>query len=178
MKLGNFWIVAIGIAIFSSSHADDNRWLSVDVQRFEIAGVGLGMDFEQARTAAAKHFHVPAKEIRPQSAAFGLEASKNTITQTKLPDEFIYRGSNGEKLIVTFSTRIPVDKAHPLVADSVKYMSGGSEESRAMLREAARTKYGVPSFTAYGMDHWCRNPKKLLCHVKLGRLFYVQAQEC
>ena len=66
--------------------------------------------------------------------------------------------NNGERLIVRFSTRIPVDKTRPLVVGFIQYILTGSGESAAALKDAARTKYGSPSFTAYGMDYWCTNP--------------------
>lgn len=144
-----------------SAYADQNRWLPVDVQFFSIAGVKLGMDLEQARAAAATHFKVPLKKIRTGASALS-DVEMNDITQTKLPKYFNYKNtSNGESLTVSFSTRLPVDKTRPLVVESIKYMIGSSSnESKIMLKEAAREKYGAPSFTAMGMDYWCAHPNK------------------
>ena len=155
-----------GLFLLSSAHADESSWLSIDVQPFDIAGVKLGMGYEQAREAMAKNFKVSVKEIKPSAGI--TETAKNDITQTLLPNRLNYYGKNGEKLTVTFSTRLPVNKENPLVVDSIKYMVGGSNESGIMLKEAARKKYGTPSFTAYGMDNWCAHPNKPVMVCKSG----------
>lgn len=161
-----FGACTAGVLLFSSAHADENSWLSIDVQPLDVAGVKLGMGYEQAREAMAKNFKVSVKEIK--SSAGVTETAKNDITQTMLPNRLNYYGKNGETLTVTFSTRIPVNKENPLVVDSIKYMVGGSNESRIILKEAARNKYGTPSFTAYGMDNWCANPNKQVMTCKSG----------
>jgi hypothetical protein len=159
MKLRLFLgIFAAGISVLLPAHADPARQPRfVDVGTFDIAGVRLGMGYEEAVAAAAKHFQVPVKEIKAATRTGklvetrlkdGTAVSKNEVTQTMLPESFWYfsKGEHDTRmtLSVSFSARIPVDKAQPLAVDYIEYTITGTNSERA-LREAVLNKYGAPT---------------------------------
>jgi len=177
MKLGTILLAfAAGILVLPSAYADSPR--SVDARELDIAGVKTGMDFDQARAAAAKYLKVAPSEIKPY---FHKENLTNFDTQMVRDIETItgarrYSGLSYEKdkakLNVEFEPRVPVDKARPLVVALVTYEIPDTAENAAAMKEAALAKYGEPSVDVSGPSrmnmYWCAKPsgRFLQCNIR------------
>ena len=113
-----------GIASFSPAHAEG---MGHDVTRFDVAGVRLGMSYQQAKAAAAAYFGI-GDTVIPYERCFGKSGSgdclqivntalcqdcKNkdgTITvgivgETMYPGALFFKGHGGEELMIGFANR-------------------------------------------------------------------------
>jgi hypothetical protein len=125
---------------------------SVDVLAFDIAGVKLGMTFDEARKAAAKHYGVSIDKIKAGSLG------EHPITGEKSPVSFKYE-QDGSELIVSFHPRIPADKARPTAVSRIYYGVRWTKENASALRKAALDKYGASSHPRWQIPRvWCKNP--------------------
>jgi len=151
MKLGTILLAfAAGVLVLPSAYAKQPRL--VDASGFDVAGVKIGMDFEQAREAVAKHFNVAPGEIRsakyspPDCGGSDVAWRVKEITGAEHPFHFGYKKDNVE-LAVCFEPRLPVDKARPVTVVKVVYQIPKTKENAAAMREAALSKYGEPTYT-------------------------------
>jgi hypothetical protein len=135
----------------SAAHAGSQRF--VDARALDIADVKTGMDYDQALAAAANHFHVAPGQIKSDPFP-----GENIVTHTKLPAYFTYE-KDGVKLTVHFEGRVPVDKAHPLVAWLIDYELPWTQQNSAEMARAAVAKYGKQSNAPNNLPmQWCANP--------------------
>jgi len=151
-------VFVVSILVLSSAYAGKMR--SVDPRTFDICGVKIGMDYDQALAAVAQHFRVARSEIKPYSWL-----SENSITGTKFPGGFAYE-KGGVRLHVRFVPRIPLDKVRPLVVHRVFYGIPDTQENRAAMRNAAVAKYGTPSSDVFEAIEWCTDHNLVMktCH--------------
>jgi hypothetical protein len=174
MKLGTFrkfiWMFIVGLSAFSIVHAAPPKWRAVDAGTFDIAGVKLGMSHDQALVAAANHFKLNPEVLKKKTSIKSSElvvvkSAKDVMNKPKVPAYFDYE-NDGEKLLVYFTERVPVDKADSVAVYKIEYYIRSTEENNAALKEAALKKYGVQSCITY-MDQlmWCakRNPHSEYC---------------
>jgi len=129
----------------------------VDASDFDIAGVKIGMDFDQALKAVVKQFNVAPGEIIIDPEAKSdcpLDNNKGikviTMHGAQHPTLICYKKDN-VSLTVSFETRIPIDKARPAAVWQVRYaVPGGpilgTEVNVAAMKEAALAKYGEPTY--------------------------------
>jgi hypothetical protein len=147
---------------------------SVDVQSFDIAGLKLGMDHEQAIAIAAGYFKVspkaltisywdkkdiepPFKSVKtpiprgnPNSRsdhllyAEGMALTGGDEVKSKIPSAISYQ-KDGVKLSVSFARRIHIDKNHPVAVKNIKYSIPRSEQNFEEMFKSALAKYGPPS---------------------------------
>lgn len=140
------FILAAALIHFSSQ-AESPRM--VDVSGFDVAGVKVGMNYDQALAAAAAHFKVERNQIKPGPAM------ENVVTGTKLPKWFSYE-ENGKKLSVHFEGRVPPEKKHPLVVSQVIYEMPWTKQNEDAMLKSAIEKYGPPTREMLGgPPRWC-----------------------
>lgn len=58
-------LLAIGIVVFPIASTADAAQRSVDARNLNVAGVKIGMDWDQALAAAAEHFHAAPSDFKP-----------------------------------------------------------------------------------------------------------------
>lgn len=130
---------------------------SVDARNLDIAGVKTGMDWNQALTAAAKHF-----QVSPDDFKLGPRSGENSyvfvITGLNIPSYFTYN-KDGINFIVHFAARVPADMDRPLAVEQVHYELPWSQENSIEMGKAALTKYGEQSNAPNILTmEWCANP--------------------
>lgn len=143
-------VSALYAAAVVPAHAGNQR--SVDARTFDVAGVKTGMDFNEARAAAAKHFQVPENQIKAGSLYL------NPVTNTQLPNTLSY-DKNGVRFLIHFEGRVPKDPKRPLVASQIRYEIPWTSENKDAMGKAALAKYGKQS--NYPNDlvlEWCATP--------------------
>jgi len=105
-------VLAAGILMFSFAHASPpENWRSVDVTSFDVAGVTLGMSYEQALAVVSKHFQLSSaesKRIKDDTLY-----SYSRITKSRQPTGIRYSKDN-VSLEVSFTVRIPVTPGDPV----------------------------------------------------------------
>jgi len=147
------WAFAVSVPVSLSAHAASPEWHSVDASGFDIAEVKLGMDYDQALAAAAKHFQIPLEQ-------FKVRCGTNPVTRTKLPRAFSYE-ADGNRLTVYLKVRIPADDAQnltpsDLVVSEIQYRLGAKDVDQAALKNAVLDRYSAQSYvdSENGL-HWC-----------------------
>lgn len=145
--------LAAGFLMVPFAHAATQR--TIDARNFDIAGVKLGMNLEEARAAAAKHFQVLSIEF------------------DKVPgkDWFVYK-KDGATLTVQFVQRVPDDASHSLVVHEVKYAMPATAGNSDAMKEAALAKYGPPTYDGKYIASWCAKPE-----LKTGQCFNSQDEK-
>ncbi|MCL2162165.1 MAG: hypothetical protein FWH56_09840 [Betaproteobacteria bacterium] len=156
MKFGKFfWAFVASISLISSVQATPPNWRSVDADTLDIAGVKLGMDYDQVISAMTDHFKLSPTEVKSLKA--GTTLKDDPLTKTKQPGYVIFR-KDGISMEVSFRVRSPIDNAHPVGATSIKYMITNTPQNVSMLKETALAKYGPPSDDRHKtILHWCAN---------------------
>ena len=128
---------------------------AVDVSRFDISSVKLGMSLEQARSAMAAHFGVAASAI-----ALDLHPEPSPLTGSKLPMRLRYE-KQGEELRVNLEPRLPINVSAPdFVATQIVRRWPEGTRSKEQIFEAARAQYGEPSGMVDQRMLWCAKPSR------------------
>lgn len=155
-------LLVIGISIVSIVSTAYTAQRSVDVRDFDIAGVKIGMDWNQALGAAAKHFQVAPADFKVGEKATKYNPIIHKITGLDIPSHFSYR-RGGINFFVNFIARIPVDKNRPLVVTVINYDITQTGANIAEMKKASLAKYGEPSEPGRVLSgaeiEWCANPK-------------------
>ncbi|MDR2014342.1 MAG: hypothetical protein LBP99_01785, partial [Azoarcus sp.] len=136
------WALVASIYVVSSVHAAPPNWRSVNARTFDIAGVKLGMGYDEAISATANHFKLSPKEIKDLKE--GTLRIDDFLAKSKIPGSFTLR-KDGITFEVGFSGRTPSNKAQSVGVTSVRYAVAQTPENYSMLKEAAFAKYGTPS---------------------------------
>lgn len=126
---------------------------SVDTRTLDVAGVKTGMDLEQARAAAANHFHIPPSQIKPTFTALEDPVSHKTI---RVPRSFEIT-KDGATLSVDFVLRTPIEQQRPFVVERVRYAIAFTKANIAEMSKAAVAKYGEPTYASGMHLEWCDN---------------------
>lgn len=123
----------------SSVNAEPPNWRTVDVTPLDVAGVKLGMGYEQVTAVIATHFQLSSNGIKlvKESTIY----SYSRIAKSKQPSSLIYR-KDGTMLEVSFSIRIPFNPSNPVAVSRVHYGVPNTTENVAMLKDASLAKYG------------------------------------
>lgn len=125
---------------------------SVDARAFDVAGVKTGMDFNEARAAAAKNFQVPESQIEAGMLYL------NPVTKTKLANTLSYK-KNGVTLLIHFEGRVPVDAKRPLVVSQIRYELPWTPDNKNAMAQAVVAKYGKQSNYPNDLNlEWCEKP--------------------
>lgn len=125
---------------------------SVDASAFDVAGVKTGMDFNEARAAAAKNFKVPESQI-VVGAAY-----PNPVTGTQMPNTLSYR-KDGVTLLIHFEGRVPVDAKRPLAVSQIRYEIPWTPDNKNAMAKAVIEKYGQQSNYPNDLNmEWCAKP--------------------
>jgi hypothetical protein len=142
----------------------------VNVRDLDISGVKIDMDYEQAWQAAAKHYQVSVDKLKPNKdwATGRIQRVRHPLTNAELsPTGFSYRKDDKPgvpDLDVSFTTRIPEDKARTTVVEYVTYTVPSTKENRIALRNAALEKYGNPSIKEGEFTmKWCKPKSRYTC---------------
>lgn len=147
----SFFITSVFMS--SLSFAVPPNWRSVDVLPLDVASVKIGMSYDEASSAVAKHFKLSLSEIKLMKDS--TQQTYSSITRSNQPSNMRYR--KGETSIeVSFSLRVPVDKSNSVAVSRVYYSIPNTRENVDALKEAAIAKYGQPSDDRrIAVFHWC-----------------------
>ena len=153
MKKWMFFPAALGASLGLSAtlHAAQPR--AVDVLGFDIAGVKLGMELAQARSAMAAYFGIP-----PSAVELEYQAQPSPLTGTELPMRLRYE-KEGEEVLVNLEPRLPINAKATTFASTqvVRHWPQGSR-SKEQVFEGARARYGAPSGVVGQRMLWCARP--------------------
>jgi hypothetical protein len=127
-----------------------------EIKDFDIVGVKLGMDAEQAKAALAKHFNLDAENIF-------VHMYDSDITKTSIPSSIEASGKDfanvrsAANVKIWFAVRIPLDKVRPVAVNSIVYqVLDNTQKSRSALLKETLAKYGTPTFDdGWGGRGWC-----------------------
>lgn len=135
-------IAASAFILSFANAAPPANWRSVDVTQFDVAGVRLGMSYEQTLAKISDHFHLsPAESKRTKESTL---YSYNRITKNRQPASLSFSRDN-VTLEVSFAARIPVNSSDPVAVLFIKYSLPNTKENVSLLKDAALSKYGPPS---------------------------------
>jgi hypothetical protein len=134
--------LAAAIVMVSVVHAAPPNWRAIDVMPFDIANVKLGMSYDDAIVAMAKHYELSPSETKKLKAqtAYGYDP----VTKSQQPISLAHK-KDGASVTVYFATRIPVNASDPVGVSNIYYAIPNTKENAAALKEAALAKYGPPS---------------------------------
>lgn len=136
----------------------------IDISGYDVAGIKIGMSFDQARKIVAKHF-----SISPQKIKFGKTGIVN-MTRVKEHPSFFSYANNKESIVVHFTPVVPFTDNMDVIVHSVGYsVSPNTKENQAEVAKAALAKYGrgVNSFT----PEWCPRPIKYGLKNEFGDIY-------
>lgn len=136
-------LAAAGLFPFSFANAaPPAEWRSVDAIQFDVAGIRIGMSYEQTLAKISEHFHLSSAESKQikESTLY----SYNRITKNRQPTSVTFKKDN-VSLEVSFISRIPVNPSNPVAVLFIRYSLPNTPENVSMLKEAALSKYGPPS---------------------------------
>lgn len=145
---------------FTTTYADNP---SYDIRTFDISGVKLGMNTQQAVNALTSSLNIDKSKIQFQKFI-----PENPVLKKKVPNYFSYKDGTTE-ITVHFKPAIPVDDQNPMRVHMVTYKLPYSNENTRMIRDKAFEKYGMPT-SGYHENHhighsytWCQldNSKKV-----------------
>lgn len=141
------------IAVAAPVHAEPPGWRSVDALQLDVAGVRLGMGYDQALSAIAEHFKLSAAERTELKAS--TSTSYGPITKREQPATIRFTKDNNT-IVVSFVERVPVGQGEAVAVSRVNLGIPSVSGNAAAMREAARAKYGEPSDARRkAVFHWC-----------------------
>ncbi|WP_395376427.1 hypothetical protein [Marinicella sp. W31] len=126
-----------------------------DATNFDIAGVKLGMNKDEAVTALTTFLKVEESALR-----FPSYLLKDQILNRKIAKNFTYE-ADGVRVQVSMVAAIPIDEANPLRVNLITYETKRTDENMHSLRDKAFEKYGLPTNGVRENDHvsrkysWC-----------------------
>jgi hypothetical protein len=133
---------AAALTAAASVHAEPPGWRSVDALQLDIAGVRLGMGYDEALSALADHFKLtPAERAQLRSST---STSYGPITKQEQPAT-VRLVKDGNTVVVTFVERVPDGKGETVAVSRVSLSIPGTPGNAAAMKESARAKYGEPS---------------------------------
>ena len=128
---------------------------SVDAEKFDVAGVKLGMTPEEAASALVKTLGVSRKRIEFKKA---LQA--NPITKRKEIGILILDADKAS-LKVYFEPNVPFNARRKLSANLIIYEQEWTPDNVESMKQAALQKYGEPSNgTVPVVWEWCTEPSE------------------
>lgn len=143
----------VTIALLTTTYTCAAAPRSVDPRTLDIAGVKTGMSIDQAKSALATHFGVPASQLKTDPYP-----NKHPVTGTKVPSYITYEKSN-EKVLVHFEPRFSDDSSNIAAVSQILYELPWTKENEQAIAKAAITKYGSPSNGENGVTlQWCEKP--------------------
>lgn len=150
-------------------HAEPPNWRAVDITPFDVAGVKIGMSYDEANATIVKHFQLSPNEAKQLKASPTYVFSR--ITKSQHPSMLLFR-KDGTMLEVTFSVRLPVNLSNPVAVSRIHYGIPNTTENVAMLKEASLAKYGQPSDDRRQANlSWCAHYNQITdCEITKQRL--------
>lgn len=126
---------------------------AVDAEKFDIAGVKLGMTPDAAVTAVAAKLGIDKRSIE-----FDKFPQQNVVTNSKEPKYFTAK-SGGASITVHFEPNVPYNPKNKLAVSMIVYEQPWTPENTAAMKQMAIEKYGDPSNGSVGVSfQWCINP--------------------
>lgn len=126
---------------------------AVDFKATDIAGLRLGMGYQETIETIAAHFGMTVEAVDAKAPKL-----RNQFLDQRLA-QWLSITQGPETITVNFATRIPLDPDNPLVVDVITYELPWTPENEASMAQAALEKYGQNSNApeTYGRQ-WCANP--------------------
>lgn len=142
LKPSSYFLVASILVLSVANAAPPANWRSVDVSHFDVAGVRLGIGYEQAIVALGEHFELnPGESKRLRASTL---YSRNRITNSELPTRITLK-KNNVTLAISFHVRVPPNSTDAVAVTAVSYSLPSTTDNALLLKEAALQKYGAPS---------------------------------
>lgn len=110
-----------------------------DVNKFDIAGVRLGMNAKEAEQKIRAKLQLDSSQIEYDSYP-----KVNIVTKTKEPRYFIVKKGDIE-ISVNFTPAVPADLENPMLVSSVTYKMPRTPQNMLSMQKLALKKYGKPS---------------------------------
>lgn len=147
---------------------------AVDFNAIDIAGLRLGMGYQETIETIAGHFGMTVEAVDAKAGKLD-----NQLLDQKLA-QWLSITQGPETISVNFATRIPLDPNNPLVVDVVTYKLPWTPENEASMAQAALEKYGQNSNApeTYARQ-WCSNPAPNtmdVCPLSEARLTLVSTE--
>jgi hypothetical protein len=129
------------LAAAPSVHAEPPGWRSVDALQLDVAGVMLGMGYDQALSALAVHFKLsPAERAQLKAST---STSFGQITKQEQPIAVRFT-KDGNSVVVNFVERVPDGQSEKVAVSRVNLSIPGTKGNADAMKESARA-YGEPS---------------------------------
>lgn len=143
----------LAIAAPMSVRAEPAWWRPVDALQLEVAGVKLGMGYDQALEALATHFQLSQKERADLKAA--TLTSYGPITKKNQPVSVGFT-KDGNTVVLNFVERVPDGQGDSVAVFRVSLSIPNASGNAAAMKQAAIAKYGEPSDPRRkAVFHWC-----------------------
>lgn len=139
-------LFAVSLAGFASAQAQ-TAFRTVDPRTFEVAGVKLGMGYDDTVAALVTYFKLPpSDEYETRWTSFGFVPS--VFKEEVIPKSLAYHSEDGRFSVeVEFSVRIPINKARSVAVSSIHLREKAATPT--LTPSAVLAKYGAPSAFAY-----------------------------
>jgi len=129
-------------ALALSAHAEPPGWRAVDALQLDVAGVKLGMGYDQALSALGDHFKLSTAEREQLKASTSIAYGE--ITKKDQPTSVRFT-KDGNTVVVSFVERVPSDQTEKVRVSKVSLSIPSSKGNADSMRQSARDKYGEPS---------------------------------
>jgi hypothetical protein len=150
------------------AHGEDGK--DVDVLQFDIQGIKLGMNQEEALKILKEKF--PGVETQEKQGdkeivrVYGKEFTEEVNIQVN--------AESGTQLTINFLPNVLNNRPQELVVTAVKYQIPNRNEAiLEKLRENAKAKYGKPTRESYGDYAWCEARSAYSCHTNNRPVLYI-----
>ena len=147
---------ALVVCLFFSVMVSANeKGTMYDASSFDIAGVKLGMNWNQAVEALTNQLNVGKNDLRLDKYL-----REDIVLKKKIAKYFVYENDDF-RIQVSFVAAIPVDQTNPLRVNLITYETNRTNENMQKMRDTAFQKYGTPTNGFRDNDHvsmkysWC-----------------------
>ena len=124
---------------------------SVDVMKFDVRGIKLGMGQEEALKIIKEKFPDAALEEMDS------EESMTTVYGKKFVQGVTVKSGKDSEFIVIFAPNALENKPKELIVSAVGLILSNTQDNLAKLQQSAVEKYGPPSVVVKGSGdyYWC-----------------------
>ncbi len=141
--------------VVSLPHATE-QGTQYDASDFDIAGVRLGMNWNEAVGALTNQLNIKESDLRMDK-----NLREDIVLKKKIPKYFVF-DNDDLRIQVSFVAAVPIDNDHPLRANLIAYESNRINDNMMKMRDIAFEKYGIPTNGIREADHvstkysWCK----------------------
>ncbi len=165
-------------ALFSNATDAIEKGTQYNVRDFDIAGVKLGMNWNQALTALTSQLNIKESDLLMDKYL-----REDIVLKKKVPKYFVFENDD-LRVQVSFVAAVPIDEINPLRANLISYETNRTNDNMMKMRDKAFEKYGTPTNGIRETDHvstkysWCRYDESIkfnTCFKAIGAKLEVTA---